>query len=62
MEIEDTKSEADFLSLQSINTVEEARYLFEKLYSLIVAQTMSNVRSELNLESLNAKVQQVIHL
>lgn len=59
MEIEDTKSDADFLSIQSVNTIEEGKYLIEKLYSLIVAQTVSNVRSELNLERLNAKVHQV---
>ncbi|KAK6630614.1 hypothetical protein RUM43_014599 [Polyplax serrata] len=59
MEIEDTKSDADFLSIQSVNTIEEGKYLIEKLYSLIVAQTVSNVRSELNLERLNAKVHQL---
>lgn len=59
MEIEDSKSEGDLLSLQPIYSVEEGQYLIEKLYSLIVAQTVTNIRSELNLENLNAKVQQV---
>ncbi|EEB15657.1 kif21, putative [Pediculus humanus corporis] len=59
MEIEDAKSENEFLTHQLVNTIEESRYLIEKLYSMIVAQTVTNVRSELNLETLNAKIQQL---
>lgn len=59
MEMEDPKTELDLLQLQSIATVEEGRYLLEKLHSLIMAQAVSTVRSELSLENLTAKVQQV---
>lgn len=45
--------------LSQVSTLEEGKYLIEKLYNAIVAQAMAQVQTELNVETLNAKVQQV---
>ncbi|KAL0278940.1 UNVERIFIED_CONTAM: hypothetical protein PYX00_000615 [Menopon gallinae] len=48
IEIEDPKTEVELLQLQSVNTLDEGKYLIEKLYSLLLAETFSRT-SDLNL-------------
>lgn len=62
IEMEDCKTETDLMNLESVDTLEEGRYLIEKLYNLIIAQAVTTVRTELNLENLNARVQQVFSM
>jgi len=63
IQMEATKDETENFELEGlmsqVSTLEESKYLIEKLYNAMIAQSIAQVQTEINVDTLDAKVHQV---